>query len=314
METLREVSRSIRDYVNDPRHQQSLLSARFSWHQLCTAMDVIDDVDLAIEAYLDTEFPSDDGEKYLRVYGVLQALFVQQDALRHLIGIIQPWVPVELSDVLKEVREIRNASVGHPTKLERKGGPSVHSISRNTLSREGFLMLSFDERNDTSFTDVQVPILIGNQRKEAVRILSEVVKQLKEKDRIHKKQFRGTKLENCFSQVLYAFEKISEETRQHAQLAMGKWGADHLQSSLDEFESSLKERGMNVDTYDSIKYIYNQVAYPLGELRKFFNSQGSDIPRREAAVVFWDVLRGHFSELMDIAKELDIEYSSEDEE
>jgi hypothetical protein len=30
-------------------------------------MDVIDDVDLAIEAYLDTDFPADDGEKYLRI-------------------------------------------------------------------------------------------------------------------------------------------------------------------------------------------------------------------------------------------------------
>jgi len=33
-------------------------------------MDVIDDVDMALEAYLAAEFPSDIGEMYLWTYGV----------------------------------------------------------------------------------------------------------------------------------------------------------------------------------------------------------------------------------------------------
>jgi hypothetical protein len=43
-------------------------------------MDVIDDVDSALQAYLDKDFPEETGEKYLRVYGVMQAMFLQQDA------------------------------------------------------------------------------------------------------------------------------------------------------------------------------------------------------------------------------------------
>jgi len=111
-------------------------------------------------------------------------------------------------------------------------------------------------------------------------------------------------------QVLYAFEKIFEDLRGNREIAMGTWGAEQLQSSLDRCESLLKERGMNLDTYDSIKYRYDEIRYPLGELIKFFDSRESDISNRETAIVFAEALRGHFSELMDIAKEIDDEYDS----
>jgi hypothetical protein len=309
METLREISQWIRDYVNNPPHQQRLLSPDFSWNQLCTAMDVIDDLDLALGAYLAAGFPDDDGEKYLRIYGVLQSLFVQQDALCHLVAIVNPSIRVELSDVLKEVRDLRNVSIGHPTEFKRKGEKSVHAINRSTLCKDGFQMMSFDEKNGPSFRNVLVCMLIEAQRKESARILLEVINQLREEDRAHKQQFRGKKLENCFSQVLYAFEKISEDLWQHRQMVMGKWGAEHLQSCLDQFAALLKERGMDVDTYDSVKYRYDEIRYPLLEVRKFFSGEASDIPKREAAQVFADAMQKHFSELMDIAREIDEEYS-----
>jgi hypothetical protein len=82
MPTLRELSTWIRDYCQDPRHQSRLLADQFGWHQLCTAMDIIDDTDSALAAYTDNEFPTETGEKYLRTYGVMQALFLQQDVTR----------------------------------------------------------------------------------------------------------------------------------------------------------------------------------------------------------------------------------------
>jgi hypothetical protein len=90
---------------------------------------------------------------------------------------------------------------------------------------------------------------------------------------------------------------------------MGRWGADHLQSSLDEFEKLLKERDLGIDTYDSIQYRYDEIKYPLAQLRKFFAGEASDIPSRKAALVFADALRSSFSELMGIAEEIDHEYS-----
>lgn len=141
-------------------------------------MDIVDDVDLALDAYLTNRFSADDGEKYLRIYGVLQALFVQQDALGHLVAIVLPSFGIALSDVLKDIREIRHASIGHPTELRRKGELSVHSMNRSTLDHDGFLLLSFDEKNGTLFENVKVSELIEAQRTEAIRILTEVAKQV----------------------------------------------------------------------------------------------------------------------------------------
>ena len=198
---------------------------------------------------------------------MLQALFVQQDALRHLIGIVRPTAPLEFSDVLKDGRETRNASVGHPTKFERKGLTSVHSMSRSTLGRDGFLMASFEEKNDTFFQHVPIGELIVKQREEAVRLLSKVVTQLKEADELHRKQFRTVILRNSFSQVLYAFEKISDEVRRSSPPGMGPWAGEQLQNSLGEFERLLKERGLDVETYDPVKYLYNEIQFPLAQLR-----------------------------------------------
>ena len=65
----------IRGFVNKPRKQFNLLKNHKLWNQLCSSLDVIEDSDLAIDAYLNRKFSKDDGEKYLRLYGVLQALF-----------------------------------------------------------------------------------------------------------------------------------------------------------------------------------------------------------------------------------------------
>ena len=72
----------------------------------------------------------------------------------------------------------------------------------------------------------------------------------------------------------------------------------------------LNERGLTVETYDSIKYHYTEIEYPLAELREFFTGVPSDIVSPKAARVYADALQGSFSELMDNAQEIDEEYLS----
>jgi hypothetical protein len=90
MPTMHELSAWIRNYTQDPKHQSRLLADEFVWNQLCTALDIIDDAESALAAYTDNEFPTKTGEKYLRIYGAMQGLILQQDALRDLIKTIHP--------------------------------------------------------------------------------------------------------------------------------------------------------------------------------------------------------------------------------
>jgi len=312
MAALHELSRWIRDYGHDPRHQSRLLADRFVWHQLWTAMDVIDDVDSALTAYEQNDFPNNTGEKYLRIYGALQGLFIQQDALLDLIKVIHPTKEIAFNDVLKDIREVRNASVGHPTRMERKGVLSAHGIVQNSMRKEGFELLSYPEKPKMLW---YVPLreLIQKQRAEAIHILSEVVEELRDQERAHRLQFREVKLMEVFRLVGYAFEKISEELGRDSGPMLCNWAVDHLQECLVRFEKLLNERGLTLDTYDVVEYLYDEIKHPLTELAKFLRREPSEVLSNKSAAVFAQALQTYFDRLRHIAGEIDEEYSSEPE-
>jgi len=112
-----------------------------------------------------------------------------KDALRDMTGILCPGIPLKLVDVLKDVRDARHASIGHPTKRESKGDVSSHFISRITMSKDSFQLLSFSKKDGSSSSYVRVRNLIEQQRTEGVRILSAVVTELKRTDEQHKSLF-----------------------------------------------------------------------------------------------------------------------------
>jgi hypothetical protein len=310
MPTMRELSRWIRDYGHDARQLPRLIADRFIWHQIWTAMNVIDDVDSATTAYLDNEFPNDIGERYLRVYGALQGLFMQQDALRDLIRAIHPAKDIRLNDVLKDIREARNASIGHPTQMKRKGGLSAHGIVQISMHKDGFELLSYPEKDGKAFQYVPVLELIKKQRAEAVRILSEVVEDLREQEEAHRARFREVKLMSVFNQVSYAFEKIFEDIRRDSLAGLARWGTDCLRTSLEDFRKLLKVRGLGIDSCDSIEYLYDQIEHPLTELAKYVRGEPSEIMSYRSAVVFAEALRFYFEELQQIASEIDQEYAA----
>jgi len=317
MATLYDLMRWVRDFVGDPRHQPRFMADDFGWHQLCTAMDTIQDTESAVSAYVDHTFPDDTGERYLRTYGILQGLFLQQDALIELINAIRPVKNIRprdlLTNALIDVRGMRNKSVGHPTKLGRKAPFSTHAIVQHSMRKEGFELMSYPHQSGQIFQGVPVLDLIEKQRAETFRILSEVVEDLRAQEETHRAQFRGIKLMSVFDQTSYAFEKIFEELRRDSALAMGKWAVGHLRTSLDNFEKLLKQRGLELDSYDSIKYRYDEIEHPLNELSTFLHGEESEILSDKSAVVFADALRSHFIDLRHMAGEIDDEYGSEPE-
>ena len=130
MHTISELEREMRDLINAPRRHQQLLANSHAFSQLCSSLDVIGDTELALEAYMaGTGGEQCDGDLYLRTYGVLQVLVVQQDALVHVAEAVQLALP--LSDEIKEMREIRNDAIGHPTRRGKAPGSAFNDISRS---------------------------------------------------------------------------------------------------------------------------------------------------------------------------------------
>ncbi|MEA2583880.1 MAG: hypothetical protein QOF33_1965, partial [Thermomicrobiales bacterium] len=111
----------IRDHINGPRLNYILSRNSGKWNQLCSSLDIVEDTQLAIDAYCAADDSADGtnrnvGQQYLALYGLLQALFLQQDASAHLCEALD--IPFDLKDFprLDAIRDVRNASIGHPTK------------------------------------------------------------------------------------------------------------------------------------------------------------------------------------------------------
>ncbi|MCS6956309.1 MAG: hypothetical protein NZM02_00475, partial [Patescibacteria group bacterium] len=90
---------------------------------ICAAMDIIEDSLEALKEFAEKGLGSRIGEKYLRLYGIFQAVFIQQDSLFFLYKIIKKIL--DKSNILKdfsiyslkkwkELRNYRNLIVGHP--------------------------------------------------------------------------------------------------------------------------------------------------------------------------------------------------------
>lgn len=296
----------IRDYINEHPFKCRLLKNLKLWNQLCSSMDVVEDAELAIDNYLDSDLGKGDGEKYLRIYGVLQALFIQQNAVMHLIEALGFRRNLEKNSKLKTIREIRNDSVGHPTK--RGNYKSYHFISRPTISKNGFQLMSVYENNKTKFRNISVNNLIEQQRLYLKQELVNIIKVLEKKKKAHKERFKMEKLVDIFSSVDYYCEKIFENLGKDKQPKFGCLNVKLIQDVLNKFKAALKRRDMKVDTY-----LYGYLEYSLSELSLYFKAIENKKKRRindKTAHIFAFYVREHIRQVKKIAQEIDKDYSS----
>jgi hypothetical protein len=155
------------------------------WLVLCAAMDAIEDTQQAVEAFVangDGKEKRPTGERYLRTYGVLQALAVQQDATKDLCDALSAtdlWDP----SPVEHVRDLRIASIGHPT-LRRKARnrpQSSHFIVQISLGDRGFELMSFDSAGKMSSRRVSIPTLASTQDAHVRVTLKKVMKHIVKK-------------------------------------------------------------------------------------------------------------------------------------
>jgi hypothetical protein len=161
---------------------------RAAFKQSCSALDAIGDTCLALDDFVSCDASFSTGITYILAYGVLQAVFLQQDALKHLAVSLS--LPIETPEALREIRELRNEAVGHPTgkKLDKDGGIiSFHHIARVTLSKEGFQLLTTYSNIDViDSKDVDLHRIVRTQMSYTSQFLSEILEKLKQEQSIGK--------------------------------------------------------------------------------------------------------------------------------
>jgi hypothetical protein len=314
-ERITTAEQAIRDRVCSAKLRPRLTRVHKDWNEIVSSLDAIGDTECAVSAYLNRYPPeADSGSRYLFAYGVLQALFIQQDAVVHLSAALDSrHVEAILGDKrIARAREVRNQAIGHPTRRDRpKGTPATtHQISRMSLGQGGFDMLTADADGHTHFESVNVMKLASEQHEAVAEILEELDKKLDQQDRETRKRFEHERLVTLFPHWLgYTFQTLHEAT--YRDRSFGPVSLDAVKDVLKNFTEALDRRGLGVVAYPGVKDWFTEIQHPLQELETFFDSTSSGTLHPKTAGIVVTHLRQKLAALKSMAAEIDEDWRVE---
>jgi len=303
---IEELERAVRDHINTHRYQVELLDDATTWNQICSSLDVIGDALLAIRSYVEAPFPTDSGLRYIFTYGVLQALFLQQDALSHLAEALN--VGYKRSETLAVIRRTRNAAIGHPTKQsvgEGKLKTRYHNyVSRISMTKAGFDLMRHSESEPYSIEQIDLSSAIDEQLSAVAEGYELIQTKLLETDQMYKKKFKEKRLVDCFpNSMAYHISKVSEGVH-HDQKDFALTNLKIIRESYDRFRQGLVER-RELNSY--VEFDLNDYFYAIDRLNKYFSSKELDMSEQDARILL-SYLRSQHDRFVEIAREVDIEY------
>lgn len=302
---IQALEHAVREFINTGRHQVTLLSSRDTWNQICSSLDVIGDTVLSLEDYLSSPYPESVGLKYIYTYGILQSLFLQQDAVRDLSEAFS--IPHTLSRTLEKIRDIRNAAIGHPTNQRIKKATHYNYISRISLQKSCFTLMRSSAESDTQFVDVQVTTIIAEQLAEIEVALTSVASKLEETDRMHREKFGGKMITDIFhSSSSYFFEKVAEgihsTSGDYRSFGLSMLGA--IEKMYAEFEAALQERR---ELNDYTRHDLDEYKHALRVLKEYLSGNPKGLGENDARIYLFYAREQH-SHFVQIAAEVDDEY------
>jgi hypothetical protein len=254
----------IRDFINRPRKQAGLLTDAASWNTLCSALDVIRDTALALEAYLKMDALSVIGEKYLLVYGVLQVMEVQQDAVKFLCESLA--IPYSRPQELSDIRAIRSDAIGHPMNRPEDKVIKSSFIQQFDLNQQEFTLLTvFSDKRQYRRRHVDIVRLLSIQRKALEEKLDDIVEKLRSDEMAHREKHQTELLQDIFPDTLgYLFSKIYEGS------PLAELNLQEVKRMLARFREALVARDEWRKDSGAAYYV-GLAEYPMEELERFFD-------------------------------------------
>jgi hypothetical protein len=319
MSDLQQLRWQIRDFIHHPRRRDQLLKDKPNWNKLASAFDVIADTEMAIETYEALPDPGNDkGYLYLVIYGLLQALYVQQDAVESLVRGFNPSktprYKIENEPEAEEIRNIRNAAIGHPTvhEAKRHGVQRSFHIAQFSMQKHFFTLVTTFGDGGHTMEDIDLMGLIRKNRSMLERVLHRVKDEQEAIEMEHRSKFRDEKLVDIFPPTMdYQFEKVYEGARRlgTGDGEFGKISLKVIVGYLTKFKDAPIKRGSLNDTSD-LKFYFEEIEYPLRELEAYFEGAGS-LKDPRAADIFAHFAHTKMRDLVKIAQEIDEEFGEE---
>jgi hypothetical protein len=309
----------IRELINKPILNSLLLKDPKKWNLMCGSTDAVESTQLAIDSYncLNKDGIKDVGNKYLIVYGLFQALYVQQDAVSNLCKSMGVTLPKE-KDIktqypeLFKIRQLRDKGIGHPTPNEKHGSKDTHGIST-----DGDLvkLFSYTETGEFRSAEYKISDCIEKQNRSLRGILRKVIKKMRSIEKEHKDKYKQNKLRDCFpDDPQYCFEKIFQGILHIDRRSLALSHSENLIKAIDKFEEEVTKRGLQDDDNDIVivRLEIRDSKYPLEKLKEYFSPSSKSSINSQDARAYADSAREHILDLIEHAKNLDAEYMSTD--
>lgn len=304
-EKINSLQNSVRDHINTTRYQSELLKNSSNWNQICSSLDAIGDTVLSIVDYTSSEYPDSAGLKYIHTYGVLQALFVQQDAMTHLSEAFD--ISFVQSENLKKIRAIRNAAIGHPTKNTVKRINYYNYISRISLHKWGFTLLRSSGKSDSQFTSVKLDELTSEQIQEIGSAHTALNEKLTEADKMHREKFKDELVADVFSSSIdYLFQKVAEgiHSPDEANRSFGLAMLELIGDAYKKFEATLASRN---ELNEYVKFDLDEYQHAIQKLRAYLSKSIASMSDADARIYCFYIREQH-GRFAKLAEEIDEEY------
>ncbi|WP_404342360.1 hypothetical protein [Vreelandella venusta] len=301
-----DIESEVREHINTPRYQKVLISELDNWSQICSSLDTLGDTGLALKSYFKSDFPTETGLSYIYTYGLLQALFIQQDAMNHLSEAFK--VPYELSDELKSIRAVRNASIGHPTKNRVKKTTYFNHISRISMSKGGFTLARFYDEGESEFIDVDFKKIVETQLIGINNAYALISYKLREIDEQHRAKFMGKPLADILHSTMgYMFEKVGQAiySPSNSNVSFGLSMLESIEETYNNFRSALQERN---ELPDHIQYELDEYFHGIKRVKAYLvNSNMNDFSEADARIFLFYLQESHKS-FENLAREIEEDY------
>lgn len=309
---IQQLNQTIRDFLNSSKITKTevfLKKDKGFWNQLWVCIDTIDDTELALNNFVSLNTEDFEKSAYINTYGLLQALYLQQDAVNNLKESLLNekinWSKDYPS--VFNIRDIRNETTGHPTKniKKKEGIVNYCTIDRSSISKNGFNYMLWRgkevEQKRADFLE-----LIQNQQKALFKELSKILTELNYKEINHKTKFKGKNLSSLLpNNNLYSFKILRQIA--YDELAWRiflsyketyskiKKGIEDRYGALDKM---LRIQGTKI-LIDELDNIFAKIFF----LKNDKQNNEMDIN------IYSDALVQRLSELKDHLKEIDEEFS-----
>lgn len=297
MEKLREISNAPIFIYNLKRHG-------FLWDMVCASMDMIGDSQLAIDAFGGST--TDDGQAYLEIYGLFQAMFLQQDALVNLTaGLKLGNLRVFDDPDMGRVRELRNKYFGHPTKRDRPGPTTYHGLTRMTVTTAEITGWTYPV---FATETIRVANIVKQQEQGAIRILQKLIRGLEAKMEAYMAKFDGKALP--INDHGYEFQKLYGWAIDPGgnDAMMADVSLDYLEQTVDKIDTGVKERYEDADGFGGITRMIEKVQFCIAHTRAAMSSSPESGFERE---VYLDSLEQTYKNIVEICKEINASFSAD---